>query len=51
MRLLITLKGPPLFQLRAIDKKRLKQKLGTLKNSDINKIKQLVYKIMSLGKE
>ncbi len=40
-----------IFQLRAIDKRRLKQKLGTLKNSDISKIKRLVYKIMSLGEE
>ena len=40
-----------IFQLRAIDKRRLKQKLGTLKNSDVNKIKQLVKKMMSLGEE
>ena len=51
MRLLKNLKGPPLFQLRAIDKRRLKQKLGTLKNSDIKKIKQLVYNMMSVDEE
>jgi len=36
------------FQLRAIDKRRLKQKLGNLKNSEIRKIKQLVKKMILL---
>ena len=39
------------FQLRAIDKRRLKQKLGSLKNSDVIKIKQLIKKMMLLDKE
>lgn len=39
------------FQLRAIDKRRLKQKLGNLKNSDVIKTKQLINKMMLLDKE
>jgi mRNA interferase MazF len=39
------------FQLRAIDKRRLKQKLGSLKNSDVIKTKQLIKKMMLLDKE
>jgi mRNA-degrading endonuclease toxin of MazEF toxin-antitoxin module len=39
------------FQLRAIDKRRLKQKLGNLKNSDVIKTKQLIKKMMLLDKE
>ena len=39
------------FQLRAIDKRRLKQKLGNLKNSDFIKTKQLIKKMMLLDKE
>ena len=48
MRLLKILKGLPVFQLRAIDKRRLKQKLGTLKKSDVIKVKQLAQEMMSL---
>jgi mRNA-degrading endonuclease toxin of MazEF toxin-antitoxin module len=39
------------FQLRAIDKRRLKQKLGSLKNSEVIKIKQLIKKMILLDKE
>ena len=39
------------FQLRAIDKRRLKQKLGSLKNSEVRKIKQLIKEMMLLDKE
>jgi mRNA-degrading endonuclease toxin of MazEF toxin-antitoxin module len=39
------------FQLRAIDKRRLKQKLGSLKNSEVIKIKQLTKKMILLDKE
>jgi mRNA interferase MazF len=36
------------FQLRAIDKRRLKQKFGYLKNSEVRKIKQLIKKMILL---
>jgi mRNA-degrading endonuclease toxin of MazEF toxin-antitoxin module len=39
------------FQLRAIDKRRLKQKLGDLKNSEVRKIKQLIKEMILLDKE
>lgn len=39
------------FQLRAIDKRRLKQKLGSLKNSEVIKIKQIIRTLMLLNKE
>jgi len=39
------------FQLRAIDKRCLKQKLGDLKNSEVRKIKQLIEEMMLLDKE
>ena len=38
------------FQLRAIDQRRLKHKIGTLKNNDITKIKGLVKDMMMLDK-
>jgi mRNA interferase MazF len=38
------------FQLRAIDKRRLKHKIGSLKNNDIIRIKQLIKKMMMLDK-
>ena len=38
------------FQLRAIDKRRLKHKIGSLKNNDIIRIKQLIKNMMMSDK-